>query len=60
MLLVFYGETLSQANISFVFLVFVLIVRTLTSRHNVGIELDICSLWILDICTLTRDFSSGE
>lgn len=59
MFLVFYGETLSQTNITFVFLVFVLIVRTLTSRHNMGIQLGICSLWILDICSLTRDFSSG-
>lgn len=59
MFLVFCGETLSQTNTSFVFLAFVLIVRTLTSRRNMGIELDIYSLWILDICTLTRDFNSG-
>lgn len=59
MRLVFYSETLSQNSISFVFLFFVLILRALNSRHNVGLELNICSFWILDICTFTRDFSTG-
>lgn len=44
MLVVFYSETLSQNNISFVFLFFVLVLGALNSRHNVGLELNICSL----------------